>query len=65
MATVLVCIVKALNAVLGLLSQLPLSSIEGLHPTVLQVVLSYVVIGCLYLILRIVFTYIPASGGYR
>ena len=65
LATLLVYVVKALNAVLGLLSQLPLSSIEGLHPTVLQVVLSYVVIGCLYLILRIVFTYIPASGGYR
>lgn len=39
------------NLVLTWIAALPDSSINGLHPTVLQVVMTYIVIGCVYLLI--------------
>lgn len=51
-ATVLAAIVGFMTTMLTGIASLPLSSIDGLYPSVLQTVLVYVVIGCLYVILR-------------
>jgi competence protein ComEC len=49
---VLIYIVKAMNGGLRIIASLPGASIEGLHPTPLQVALIYVFIVVCYLILR-------------
>ena len=51
-ATVLAAIVGFMTTMLTGIASLPLSSIDRLYPSVLQTVLVYVVIGCLYVILR-------------
>lgn len=52
--SLLVAVVKGLNASLGYIATtLPHASIEGLHPTALQVALTYVVILSVYLIIKI------------
>lgn len=50
--TVLALLVQELNNALSWLSQLPGASIEGLHPSVLQIVLIYVLVLLFYAILR-------------
>lgn len=57
LAYLLLYIVKCLNIVLGQIASWPGASIEALHPTVLQTVMVYVVIGCV--------TYILTIVGYR
>lgn len=47
-APLVIGIVKGLNAVLELLSRLPLASIEGLHPSLWQVLLFYILVASLY-----------------
>ena len=47
-APLVIGIVKGLNAVLELLSRLPLASIEGLHPSLWQVLLFYMLVASLY-----------------
>lgn len=61
LAYLLIYIVTKLNAVLTYITTIPGASIDGLHPTLLQVSMVYVIILAVYLLL----TYIPASGGYR
>lgn len=61
LAYLLIYIVTQLNAVLAYITTIPGASIDGLHPTLLQVSMVYVIILAVYLLL----TYIPASGGYR
>ena len=61
LAYLLIYIVTKLNAVLAYITTIPGASIDGLHPTLLQVSMVYVIILAVYLLL----TYIPASGGYR
>lgn len=51
--TVLAKVVQCLNNILSWLSQLPGASIEGLHPSVLQTVLCYVLVLLFYILLRI------------
>lgn len=51
--TVLARVVQCLNNILSWLSQLPGASIEGLHPSVLQTVLCYVLVLLFYILLRI------------
>ena len=51
----LVWVVRFLNQALGAIAALPYSSIEGLHPTILQVVLIYVLIALFYLFARRLF----------
>jgi competence protein ComEC len=46
----LAAIVRLLNKALGWIAQMPYASIEDLHPSVLQVVLMYVVVLLIYLI---------------
>ncbi len=41
-------VVELMNKALTLVARLPMASIEGLHPSALQVILCYVVIACLY-----------------
>jgi competence protein ComEC len=48
----LLWIVGLLNKALGWISQMPCSSINGLHPSVLQVCLLYIVFFCFYFSLR-------------
>ena len=48
MVKVLATVVVLMNGVLGWIAQLPACSISGLHPSVIQVALAYVVIGCGY-----------------
>ena len=60
LAYLLIYIVSGLNTVLGFISKLPGASI-GLHPTLLQTVMVYVILIALYLLV----TYIPANVGYR
>lgn len=48
----LLWVVGMLNKALGWISQMPCSSIDGLHPSVLQVCLLYVVFFCCYFSLR-------------
>lgn len=50
-AVVLAKVASLMNGALAALSALPLSSIDGLHPTVVQTVLVYVIIGCGYVVL--------------
>ena len=61
LAYLLIYIVTKLNVVLAYITTIPGASIDGLHPTLLQVSMVYVIILAVYLLL----TYIPASGGYR
>lgn len=51
MATTLSCIVMLMNRTLGGVASLPLSSIDHLHPTLLQTSLLYVAVGGLYVVL--------------
>lgn len=64
-AYLLVHIVGRLNAVVAWLSQLPLASIDDLHPTKLQTAMTYVVIAACYLLLCRLATYSRASAVYR
>ena len=57
LAYLLIYIVGLLNAALLYIASIPGASIEGLHPTVLQVAMVYVVIAAV--------TYILAIAGYR
>ena len=52
LAYILLYIVDALNAVLFRITAIPGSSIDGFHPNVLQVVLTYVIIFCTYLLIE-------------
>ena len=52
LAYLLYNIVQWLNAALGWITTLPCSSINGLHPSVVQVVLVYVLIFCIYLLIE-------------
>ena len=52
LAYILLNIVNTLNTVLLSIKALPGSSIEGLHPNVLQVVLIYILIFCTYLLIE-------------
>ena len=45
-------VVHATNTALQGLSRLPMASIGHLHPTVLQTVMAYVVLACLFLIVK-------------
>ena len=47
----LVFVVGFLNKTLTLIASIPGASIEGLHPTVLQVTMVYVIIGAVYLLM--------------
>ena len=51
LAYLLIYIVVALNRLLTGIATLPGASIEGLHPTLLQVWMTYVIIGAVYLLL--------------
>jgi len=50
-AYLLINIVEALNRLLTGIATLPGASIEGLHPTLLQVWMTYVIIGAVYCLL--------------
>ena len=52
LAPALLWLVGILNKALGWISQMPCSSIDGLHPSVLQVCLLYIVFFCFYFSLR-------------
>ena len=52
LAYILLYIVDSLNAVLLRISAIPGSSIDGFHPNELQVVLTYVIIFCIYLLIE-------------
>ena len=56
-AHLLLYIASVLNAVLTLLARFPFASIDGLHPTALQVAMVYVILTALYLFL--------ISSGFR
>ena len=60
-ATIAVGIAHLMNEALDAISTWPLASIEGLHPSVLQVAMCYVVVAAVYVLL----TYSRASAGYR
>ena len=51
-STALLWVVGMLNSTLQGITKMPLASIEGLHPTQLQVALLYVAVGILYALLR-------------
>ena len=53
MTKILAAAVVLMNGMLGWIAQLPACSISGLHPSVLQVALVYVVIGCGYVALSL------------
>jgi len=53
LAPALLGLVGILNKALGWVSQMPCASIDGLHPSVLQICLLYVVFFCVYFSLRI------------
>lgn len=61
LAYILLYIVDTLNAVLLRITAIPGSSIDGFHPNVLQVVLTYVIIFCIYLLIE----RIKPSLGWR
>ena len=61
LAYILLYIVDTLNAVLLRITAIPGSSIDGFHPNVLQVVLTYVIIVCTYLLIE----RIKPSLGWR
>ena len=50
--SVLLSLVGMLNKALGWISQMPCASIDGLHPSVFQVFLLYIVFFCIYFSLR-------------
>jgi competence protein ComEC len=52
LAYILLYIVDSLNAVLLRITTIPGSSIDGFHPNELQVVLTYVIIFCIYLLIE-------------
>ena len=52
LAYILLYIVDTLNAVLFRITAIPGSSIDGFHPNVLKVVLTYVIIFCTYLLIE-------------
>ena len=52
LAYILLYIVDSLNAILLRITTIPGSSIDGFHPNVLQVVLTYVIIFCVYLLIE-------------
>lgn len=54
LSPVLTAVVSGLNTGLRVISRLPGSSIEGLHPTLLQVLLVYVLMLCVYWIISLV-----------
>ena len=47
-------VVNGLNTCLDTIIQLPGASIEGLHPTLLQVCLTYILVLCVYWVIRLV-----------
>lgn len=51
-STVLLWMVGILNKALGWISQMPCASIDGLHPSVFQICLLYIVFFCIYFSLR-------------
>lgn len=51
-AYLLLYIVNALNAALSWLAALPGATIDNLHPTVLQVMMVYIIIGAVWLLIR-------------
>lgn len=53
LAFLLVQVVGTLNTALAKIAQLPGASIDGLHPTLTQTVLVYVVILCVYVLFRL------------
>ena len=61
LAYILLYVVDTLNAVLLRITAIPGSSIDGFHPNVLQVVLTYVIIFCTYLLIE----RIKPSLGWR
>ena len=61
LAYILLYIVDTLNAILLRITAIPGSSIDGFHPNVLQVVLTYVIIFCTYLLIE----RIKPSLGWR
>ena len=52
LGSALLWLVSVLNALLEQIAALPLASISGLHPSVLQTVMVYVLIGVVYALLR-------------
>ena len=65
----LLYIVGLLNAVLTKMATLPGASIDGLHPSIIQVAMMYVIIASCYLLViflqKIYITYSRANGGCR
>ena len=53
LSPVLTALITALNSGLTVIARLPGASIEGLHPSVLQVILSYVLILCAYWLINL------------
>ena len=60
-STITVSIAHVMNKALDTISTWPLASVEGLHPSVLQVAMCYVVVATVYVLL----TYSRASARYR
>lgn len=60
-STITVSIAHVMNKALDTISTWPLASVEGLHPSVLQVAMCYVVVAAVYVLL----TYSRASARYR
>jgi competence protein ComEC len=54
--------VKLLNYALGAIAALPFASIDGLHPSILQVVLIYVLVVLFYLFARRLFPIIGSNS---
>ena len=52
---VLTAVVRGLDTGLSLIARLPFASIEGLHPSVLQIVLTYVFILCVYWVICLLY----------
>ncbi len=61
LTVVAVTLVRVMSGALDTIAKWPLASVEGLHPSVLQVALCYVAAGALYVLL----TYSRASARYR
>ena len=51
LAYLLVYIVSALNAILAFVASIPWVSIEALHPSMLQIIMVYVIIAAAYLLI--------------
>ena len=54
MTNIMLLLVGLMNNAVSLIARLPLASIDGLQPSLLQVIMVYVIIATLYLLLRIV-----------